>query len=81
MTQKIKLAIMALLGFSTACSTVKSNSGSQPKDKPQSEQQQPHIVVMYGVRPPKGRVVKSLDSTQVVAPQPKEVSAPSSEKE
>ncbi len=49
--RSIKLAIIALLGFGTACSTVKEGSKSTPKDNEKVETA-PSIVVMYGVRRP-----------------------------
>lgn len=49
--KSIKLAIIALLGFSTACSTVKESSKSK-KEKTDNVEVTPSIVVMYGVRRP-----------------------------
>lgn len=55
MNRKLKLALAALLGFSTACSTVKNASSKKtdgaaiPADT--VEVSRP-VVVMYGVRPP-----------------------------
>ena len=55
MNRKLKLALAALLGFSTACSTVKNapkrgtNESETPTD---SVRVVPPIVVMYGVRTP-----------------------------
>ncbi len=58
MNRKLKLALAALLGFSTACSTVK-NASSKKTEKtddaaiPADTVKIIHpIVVMYGVRPP-----------------------------
>lgn len=51
--KSIKLAIIALLGFSTACSTVKEGSKSKNNDqKDKKEDVAPSIIVMYGVRRP-----------------------------
>ncbi len=50
MDKKVKLALLALLGFSTACSTVKS--GSKSKEQEVTEIERPTTIVMYGVRPP-----------------------------
>ena len=67
MNNRLKLALVALLGFSTACSSVKNTT--KDKDKEQElnslEQQGPdrRIVVMYGVRPPQPKVQQ--DSTQI----------------
>lgn len=49
--KSIKLAIIALLGFSTACSTVKDSSKSK-EEQPEKAEVTPSIVVMYGVRRP-----------------------------
>ena len=49
--KSIKLAIIALLGFSTACSTVKEGSKSKKEESPKAEMA-PQIIVMYGVRRP-----------------------------
>ncbi len=55
MNRKLKLALAALLGFSTACSTVK-NASSKKTDEaaiPADTVKIIHpVVVMYGVRPP-----------------------------
>lgn len=49
--KSIKLAIIALLGFSTACSAAKESSKSNVEEAPKAETAPP-IVVMYGVRRP-----------------------------
>lgn len=63
MKRKWKLAVAALLGFSTACSTVRQ-APKQPASKDQTKPRTadttaikarpvpPRIVLMYGVRPP-----------------------------
>lgn len=59
MGKKLKFAVIALLGFSTACSASKKNQKSNEPD-PTTEAQptemvpieSPRIRVMYGVRPP-----------------------------
>lgn len=55
MGKKLKLALIAMLGFSTACSTSKksaksSESGVEPQ--PSEVIESPRIMLMYGVRPP-----------------------------
>lgn len=53
MDKKFRLALLALLGFSTACSTVKSTAkgeGEEPESP--SRQEQPVTTLMYGVRRP-----------------------------
>ena len=50
MDKKVKLALLALLGFSTACSTVRS--GSKSREREPAEVERPTTIVMYGVRPP-----------------------------
>ena len=65
MNRKVKWALLALLGFSTACSTVRPSSSkggetrdessrSEDADTPsaQAGRERPRIVLMYGVRPP-----------------------------
>lgn len=58
MHKRIKLAILTLLGFSTACSTVKNASKGEPASAERADttafggSERPKIVVMYGVRPP-----------------------------
>ncbi len=79
MMRKIKIAVVALLGFSTACSTVKSNTGTTVKEK--DEQTERRVIVMYGVRPPKGTVVNRIDSVERATPQPAESEAPPSKPE
>lgn len=50
----MKLALLAILGFSVACSTVKNTSskseGTEEEMQPRTEH--PAIRVLYGVRPP-----------------------------
>jgi len=60
MNRKIKLAAAALLGFSTACSSVKNTpaKGSGEQEPVGTEVQTDtvrRIVVMYGVRTPERR--------------------------
>lgn len=51
MGNKLKLAIIGLLGFSTACTTVrKAEMPAEPQDAPHGEESYPAIRVMYGVR-------------------------------
>ncbi|WP_417014672.1 hypothetical protein [Alistipes sp.] len=62
--RKWKLAIAALLGFSTACSTVRQAPQQKPASQDETRPQPadttqvktrpvpPRIVLMYGVRPP-----------------------------
>jgi hypothetical protein len=56
MSKRMKLALLALLGFSTACSTVKSGSKSRVEGISSEEvitnDSAPRIRVLYGVRPP-----------------------------
>ncbi len=62
MNRKIKLALAALLGFSSACSTARHAPSKDPdvrQTDPAPELQpgsdRPRIMVMYGVRPPQNR--------------------------
>lgn len=60
MNKKLKLALAALLGFSTACSTVKNTpAGGETGQEREAGAQEigdsvshPRIIVMYGVRYP-----------------------------
>lgn len=55
MNKKIKLAMLAMLGFSTACSTSKRSAKSgapETEAQPSEVIEHPRIQVMYGVRPP-----------------------------
>uniref|UniRef100_UPI0040562991 hypothetical protein n=1 Tax=Alistipes sp. TaxID=1872444 RepID=UPI0040562991 len=53
MSKRAKLALLALLGFSTACSTVRQSGSNQDAAAPETiEQGEPSIRVLYGVRPP-----------------------------
>lgn len=51
MSKKMKLALLALLGFATACSTVK-NGTKGPEKEEETRMTEPTIRVLYGVRPP-----------------------------
>ncbi|WP_295936492.1 hypothetical protein [uncultured Alistipes sp.] len=65
MNKKLKLALAALLGFSTACSAVKKtpaegkDAQTQESDAPvvTDSVDRPQIIVMYGVRGPVRPVV------------------------
>ena len=57
--KSLKLAIIALLGFSTACTTTKQATKSEGEKK-QKIETVPPIVVMYGVRRP----VKPVNNPQ-----------------
>lgn len=52
MSKKLQLALLALLGFSTACSTVKNGSKTKEAPVPEQEQTTRPIRVLYGVRIP-----------------------------
>lgn len=51
MNKKTKLALLALLGFATACSTVKNGTKETEKEG-EPQMVEPTIRVLYGVRPP-----------------------------
>ncbi|MDO4758424.1 MAG: hypothetical protein Q4A18_04085 [Rikenellaceae bacterium] len=64
--KKIKLAILTLMGFSTACSTVKNTAKNEPVNVPTEQEEAPaieadttriepipEIKLMYGVPRPK----------------------------
>ncbi len=64
MNTKWKIALLALLGFSTAacCSTKKATKNDDKKELDiVTEQEDPRIMLMYGVPSPDGRVVRPVD--------------------
>lgn len=88
MNRKLKLALAALLGFSTACSSVK-NAPKKGAENQQTEADslkgrdslRHRIIVMYGVRPPAGMRDKVQQGSQIdpVAERPEADSIPASE--
>lgn len=54
MSKKIKWALLAMLGFATACSTVRNTARGENPDQERADtvEQTPQIRLMYGVRPP-----------------------------
>jgi hypothetical protein len=53
MGKKVKWALLTMLGFATACSTVKNAPQGEPQDQaPDSARVERQIRLMYGVRPP-----------------------------
>ncbi len=73
MNRRIKLALLAMLGFSTACSTVRNTSADSKKSNQTSEaeavqtQERPRIKVMYGVpNPPRVEEEKDYEIDPVV---------------
>ena len=68
MNRKLKLALAALLGFSTACSTVKNASSKKSDDTAapvDTVEVSRRVVVMYGIRPPvQATGHRSLSSVQ-----------------
>lgn len=81
MTRRLKLFLVTILGFSTACSSVKN----APKEKdrqgdgdstaitgsPEPEEDAPRVIVMYGVRRP------VVDSARLQLSQPLPEESPS----
>ena len=64
MNMKWKIALLTLLGFSTAacCNTKKlGKSDDAPKSGVESETEDPRIMLMYGVPFPDGSVVRPVD--------------------
>lgn len=75
MTKKLKLALVALLGFSAACSSVKnapSKSDGAAEGVTVSPDDRPAIRVMYGVPAPR-KQLRPAESSQMdpVAEQPR----------
>lgn len=88
MNRRFKWSILALLGFSTACSSVKNTVKNDPTTAGQADSTvvggkvNPQIIVMYGVRPPvgdplqDGRVIdRAGNPQQPVAPESPESSS------
>lgn len=68
MNMKWKIALLTLLGFSTAacCNTKKcSKSDDAPKSNVESETEDPRIMLMYGVPFPDGQVARPVEDTTV----------------
>lgn len=64
MNKRLKIALLGLLGLSTAacCSTKKSNKSQDKKDQEiDINQEDPRIMVMYGVPFPDGTMVQPVD--------------------
>ncbi len=83
----MKLALLALLGFSTACSTVKNSAKADKENKEinseaavtgygEAVDERPQIRVLYGVRPP-----VPMEEQAPVAEQPSEGESTEAEKE
>lgn len=71
MNMKWKLALLTLLGFSTAacCSTKKCNKSEDAEaNKVESEVEDPRIMLMYGVPFPDGQVARPVEDA-VEAPE------------
>lgn len=81
MNKRIKLALLTLLGFSTACSTVKQTSRGESASAERADttafggSERPKVIVMYGVRPPVEDPLREAPVTErVKAPQQTPVS-------
>ena len=64
MNTKWKIALLALLGFSTAacCSTKKATKNEDKKSQDiVTEQEDPRIMLMYGVPTPDGAIARPID--------------------
>ncbi|MEG1405078.1 MAG: hypothetical protein RSB29_06645 [Alistipes sp.] len=59
MNKKLMIAVLALLGFATACSSVKT----APKTDSKGEKEIIRPIVMYGVRLPQQQVDQELSDT------------------
>ena len=70
MSKKIKWALLAMLGFATACSTVRNTARNEnpAPELPDTVENVPQIRLMYGVRPPVSEEeARRLDSLRQVA--------------
>ena len=64
MNTKWKIALLALLGFSaTACCGTKKTAKSEDKKAQDivSEEEDPRIMLMYGVPTPEGEIARPID--------------------
>lgn len=64
MNKKLKIAVLGLLGLSTAacCGTKKANKSQDPQTQPiETEGVDPRIELMYGVPFPDGEVVRPIE--------------------
>ncbi len=67
MNAKWKIAILAMLGLSTAacCSTKKAKKSEDPKPvEVEDQMEDPRIMLMYGVPFPDGEVVRPIEETK-----------------
>lgn len=96
MNKRLKIALLGLLGLSTAacCTTKKSNKSQDKKDQEiDINQEDPRIMVMYGVPFPDGSIAQPVDeegnpidaaiteSTNDGVPYPGAIAKPISEEE
>lgn len=79
MGKRVKWALLTMLGFATACSTVKNTSkaGDMNGDKDSIKVETPdrQIRLMYGVRPPEPLEETAPEMKTEEAPQTSEVPA------
>jgi hypothetical protein len=67
MNMKWKVALLTLLGFSTAacCNTKKLGKSEDAKSDPvETETEDPRIMLMYGVPFPDGQVARPVEDTE-----------------
>ena len=69
---KWKIALLTLLGFSTAacCNTKKvSKTEEAQPDQVETESEDPRIMLMYGVPFPDGQIARPVEDTESVKPE------------
>ncbi|MBO5881767.1 MAG: hypothetical protein J6Q21_00840 [Alistipes sp.] len=69
MNAKWKIAILAMLGLSTAacCSTKRAKKGEDPKPtETENQMDDPRIMLMYGVPFPDGEVVRPVEEESAI---------------
>ena len=79
MNMKWKIALLTLLGFSTAacCNTKKLSKSEDAKpDNVESETEDPRIMLMYGVPFPDGQIVRPVEDAETVKPEEEGVPFP-----
>ena len=67
MNAKWKIAILAMLGLSTAacCSTKKAKKGEDPKPvEVEDQMEDPRVMLMYGVPFPDGQIARPVEDAK-----------------
>ena len=79
MNMKWKIALLTLLGFSTAacCNTKKVTKTDDAQTDPmETETEDPRIMLMYGVPFPDGQIARPVEDTETIKPEEEGVPFP-----